>query len=415
VIKSQIHKQLQLYAKTAGFFTWTALVILSLLGCKQFTNESSQSDIQGIGGILDDAIPVIEKKTPSVLNRFADSIRNSVIRLRTDVPSISTRPNAVQLRQMTSKVYVTSLVDVGGIPRSQGAPMLKELVSDQRGACGGVSCARVLGVGPDEVDGLLDETYAAVLANEKLAREKPSIWKILAGSLKPITDSVSRLTTTFPKALEVIAKESPRPWPTNSVAPQPILSQKDLMARLTHEEQQSLTMYTYAGFDQVRLYENSTSAELKSAGWSSYDIKSASLFSQQMDRALRKLPVASGSLYRGIHGIKPKDVATFVWHWQEKIPLGLGPKNKPAVTSTSWDPQIAKNFVFHKWKPNYDDSYGILFEIRPGHMGVGIEQIAVHTFQREVLLPKDSKFMIEKVAPIEGESKILSITLRPIQ
>jgi hypothetical protein len=273
----------------------------------------------------------------------------------------------------------------------------------------------VLGVGPDEVDGLLDETYAAVLANEKMARENPSIWKILAGSLKPITDSVSRVTTTFPKALAVIAKESPRPWPTKSVAPQPILSQKDIMARLTHEEQQSLTMYTYAGFDQVRLYENSTTAELKKAGWSPYDIKAASVFSQQMDRALRKLPVVSGALYRGIHGIKPKDVATFVWHWQEKIPLGLGPKNKPAVTSTSWDPQIAKNFVFHKWKPNYDDTYGILFEIRPGHMGVGIEEIAVHTFQREVLLPKDSKFIIEKVAAIEGESKILTIILRPIQ
>lgn len=413
--KGQILKQLQVYTNTAGVFTWTILVILNVLGCKQLINDTSQSDTQGIGGVLEDAIPVIEKKTPSLLNKFADSIRNSVIRSRPAVPSNSTLQNSSQLRQLTSKVYINGLVDVGGIPRSQGAPMLKELVSDQRGNCGGVSCARVLGIGPDEVDGLLDETYAAVLANEKLAREKPSVWKILAGSLKPITDSLSRLTISFPKALELVAKESPRPWPTKSVAPHPILSQKDIMARLTHEEQQSLTMYTYAGFDQVRLYENSTSGELKTAGWSSYDIKAASLFSQQMDRALRKLPVASGTLYRGIHGIKPKDVATFVWHWQEKIPLGLGPKNKPAITSTSWDPQIAKTFVFHKWQPSYDDTYGILFEIRPGHTGVGIEQIAVHTFQREVLLPKDSRFMIEKVAPIKGESKILSITLRPIQ
>lgn len=245
-------------------------------------------------------------------------------------------------------------------------------------------------------------------------KKSSSVIKKWTTSIRKAVNGRPCLTLAVPQALATLAHESPAEWPTKAIAPQPILNQKQILAKLSNEEQQALTVYTYAGFEQVRLYENSTPAELKAKSWSAYEIHAASLFSQAIDRALRKLPVTEGVLYRGIHGISPEDVAIFVWHWQEKVPLGLGPKNKPAVTSASWDPHIAKNFVFHKWKPNQDDTYGILFEIRAGHRGVGIEQIAVHTVQREVLLLKDSRFTIERIAAIQGESKVLKIVLRPL-
>ena len=409
-----IYPQLQTHKGLVIRTAWALLTFTFILSCKEPTKEVSQSDTLGIGSAIADQIPAIEKKSASVLKKFATSIRDRVTVEHSGNSGVSGIPHASQLKQYTTRAYVDGLVQVGGLPRSQGAPLLKGLVSGLYGSCGGASCSRVLGVKSDEVDNVLDSAYAAVLANEKLAKDKPSVWKMLVGSLKPLSSSVSRLTISVPKALAMVASESPRAWPTKVVSPQPILSQKQIMAKLSSEEQEALTMYTYVGFEQIRQYENSTSAELKAQGWSAFEIKSATLFSQTMDRALRKLPVTDGVLYRGIRSVEPKVIANFVWHWQEKVPLGLGPKNKPAVTSTSWDPQIAKSFVFHKWRPNQDDTYGILFEIRQGHKGVGIEQIAVHTFQREVLLPKDSHFMIERIAPIEGESKVLSVILRPL-
>jgi len=74
--------------------------------------------------------------------------------------------------------------------------------------------------------------------------------------------------------------------------------------------------------------------------------------------------------------LDPEDVARLVMLWEQKKPLRLGPSNKPAITSASWDPEVAQLFLRWQWNPAKDNRYGIIFSISGDHGGVAIENIS---------------------------------------
>jgi len=211
-------------------------------------------------------------------------------------------------------------------------------------------------------------------------------------------------------AMARIAEEKPRAWPGEKPRPSLILSSDEIMKRLTKEEQEAITMYSIVGFDQVRLFEVSGKKELRAAGWSESEIKATESWSLVINRAISKLPVVEEPVFRGMRSVEPGQVARLVDHWHRRKPLGLGLKNKPAVTSASWDPAVAQNFMRAK-----DSLYSIFFEIQKGHGGVGIQEIALHPRQHEVLLPKERWFLIEHMAPVQDQTKMLYVLLKPIE
>ena len=184
---------------------------------------------------------------------------------------------------------------------------------------------------------------------------------------------------------------------------------------LTSEELHALKEYTWVGFDQVRLFENNTTEELLSSGWSAKKIELMAQKSRDINSAIHKIPPIQWVVYRGIRQVDPEDVARLVNLWEQKRPMGLGPNNTPAITSTSWNPDVAQSFLRYNWNPAKDKRYGIIFSISGKHGGVGIENISVKPRQREILIPQSTRFTIERIAPVAGEERMLTISLKAIE
>jgi hypothetical protein len=388
----------------------TAIVLLATLilgSCRHepYTSDSSTS------GVVDDLLRAITpppSKGREILERFATTLKHGA---PGKASTISKGPAATG-RKALQKAYIHGAAEVGGLRRSQGEAILHDLLAENSTACAGASCARVFDVKPADVDEFLDDAYHTVMTSRSLAESNRSLWTVLISSLKKEDKFPILPAEQVSKAIARIKREAPSHWPAMRIRPNPILSEEEIAKRLSDDELSALKEYTYAGFDQVRLFENSSREALLDAGWTGKKIDTIAKKSSLISSAIAKLPPITWSVYRGIRKVEAEDVARLVMLWEQKKPMGLGPSNKPAVTSTSWNPEVAQLFLRWQWNPAKDDRYGIIFSIGGNHGGVAIEHISHLPRQREILIPQSTRFVIERIAPVEGEERMLVVTLK---
>lgn len=389
-------------------FWLVIFVSLGLPSCSQnrFHRDSMPT---GKNSLVD---PLMEPPQPASSETLGRVFQNLGQQLRKAVAC--GRPAAMDTshrKEVTRGLFLKQIRDVQGIPRSQAEVLLMTLAADKTGQCGELHCATVMGVTPHDVPAFLDETHAKLARDTELAKPKN---KALHDTL---LSSLARFHKTNPRldpaaAVSHIAAQQAIPWPKAAWKPEPLLSAKDIMKILPHSDRMAITNFTISGFGDIRLFQNSTNRELLAQGWTGQEIKQAAAVSKAIDNAIELLPRHMSPVYRGINKITPEQVAYLVWCWKQQVPIGLGPKNLPAVASTSWDPHMAKDFIRSKWNPAWDQNYGIVLVIKGNHGGASIENISYIERQREVLLPSWVSFDIEKISPVIDEERMLVIELR---
>ena len=89
------------------------------------------------------------------------------------------------------------IIDIEGIPRGQIKPTLTSLVAPHSRACDGVSCSRVFGLEPKDVDSYLDESLEIAAKDDVLAQKNNE------GSRRLILSSLTREDNSpYSKSLE---------------------------------------------------------------------------------------------------------------------------------------------------------------------------------------------------------------------
>ena len=156
---------------------------LAMMSCKVTQQADSGSETAGIGAEIGKALgksplPKIPHRTAVELDFFGGLIKKGVTVSHGGTPSS---------RSIFSAVLTDSIVKIKGIPLSQLSLVLKKFFNSS--ACAGVSCSRLMGVEPDEVDRfLLDEflktaTHPAS-RNPELGEKVATILASLGGSME---------------------------------------------------------------------------------------------------------------------------------------------------------------------------------------------------------------------------------------
>jgi hypothetical protein len=106
-------------------------------------------------------------------------------------------------RIRTKKIVIEQIIAENGIPRHQQVDILREIVDPENTACGGASCQRVLGFGPDDVEEILDDTLGDVKNSPTLSKPEHAAKKeILLASLTPTENPSPRRDWGFsPRAI----------------------------------------------------------------------------------------------------------------------------------------------------------------------------------------------------------------------
>jgi hypothetical protein len=80
--------------------------------------------------------------------------------------------------------------------------------------------------------------------------------------------------------------------------------------------------------------------------------------------------------------------------------IGLGAIDRPALTSTTWDPAVASKFAGPSLLQKFfsPDTYSVLMIIEQSR-GLPIEDISIFKEEKEVILPRDALYKIDSMAP----------------
>jgi hypothetical protein len=155
------------------------IAFFSFSACRSSTHRGiPESQNLGVISKIDDLIQVPKAKSSVELKAVA---RGLTTRTASKVKFTTSKSIKPQFKAS----LLGEIRDVGGIPRHQQKEMLETLLDPQSEACGGASCARILGIKQDEVDAFLDETYEDVKKSKALLKpELNSTRLLLLGSLK---------------------------------------------------------------------------------------------------------------------------------------------------------------------------------------------------------------------------------------
>lgn len=117
-----------------------------------------------------------------------------------------TTSKSQEVRQALRSTLCRSLLDVGGVPRSQMGPLLRDLTAPSSRACDNESCARIFGINDDQVNDFLDSSFEDVQRSPTLARPENAHQKeILLGSLAPTPPNRRTLGGTTPEIDAVLS------------------------------------------------------------------------------------------------------------------------------------------------------------------------------------------------------------------
>ena len=126
------------------------------------TPSPSQSNLDGTAAnIMGELLPKPAVKPQALIKEFMDALlRLSGDALKAGVGEVS--------RVSLQKEMISGILKYEGMPRQQLADMLRDLVNDGAGRCGGASCAKVFGLNDIQIEDFIDKTYEAVRVDAKL-------------------------------------------------------------------------------------------------------------------------------------------------------------------------------------------------------------------------------------------------------
>jgi hypothetical protein len=390
----------------------TAAVLSLLFGCG---SSERRHDSSQLSGWKDTAATIFSLPLPreaSVVRDFSRSIVKESLPRGTGPLTSNASGDA---RDLVQKAYLHAISDVGGIPREQGETVLKDLVSENSRACAGVSCSKIFGLGEEDVEGFFDFSLLIVGANAQLAKpEKHAQRATLIGSLLPKGAVTARPQSTK-DLISRIYLQSPLPYPVGARTPDVLVTKPVSRNENGKQFNRLVAEFTNFSFEKIRRVETTPRDQLIASGMSSAEINSWHTKATMINNGLKKLPRVHQTVYRGVRDVQREHVARFVALWLDRKPLALGPNDLPALTSTSWRPEVASLFLIDRnLRSKRKNLFDILFVI-DDHQGVGIENLSVLRGEAEVLLPTNSWFMIENIIPVENENATIIIKLKGVK
>lgn len=388
-----------------------AVALLLALSSACFEEKpDSTSNIEGYSGAVASRLA----SPPGLSSARVARVGQSIAQVgRKSLISAVARPGGAHPgRQALQDGYLRAALAEQGIPRAQGLEIVRKVVTGDHGLCDGSSCARVFGVEPPDVEGLFDQALVEVAASERLAKEKSQGKRsLLLASLategtlagRPdirVKDQVARLFLGTALLLPHTG-EKPRIEVTHNLAAE-VVGEDFLHA---------IEGYTGANFTTIREVESFTDEELIRKGWFPEPIALWRQQSNAIHRGFGKLPAYQGTVFRGMHRIKSEQILGWMLAMDRKEAIGFGVDNRPALTSATWDPLKAKKFAAKfRWNANQFSVFMIIEQTR----GLSIEQISDIKGEKEILLPRDGRYLIQAMAPVIGHSGFLMIKLKEV-
>jgi hypothetical protein len=172
--------------------------------------------------------------------------------MRTGVEgTISTDP-----KELISAVYLKKLLEVGGLPRTQGVAIFRLLLAPDRALCGGVNCAKLLQIKQNDVEPFFDSLLEAIenspaLKSPQRAHDRTILRRSFA---KPEPGEL----------IKEIGKEAKVNVP--EFAPKPlkkILSREALTSKIKQQSLRAIQAYTEDDSGAVRMIEAYSAQELE--------------------------------------------------------------------------------------------------------------------------------------------------------
>ena len=167
---------------------WNMVLLVSVaitLSCGVSRETQQASETQGSFRGIEQFIILPKPKTAEILRNVKTLLGKQMAKLGITQPI---NANQATLGRAFNAAYLEAVHAAGGIPRSQGEAIVKELVSPESQACGGTSCARVLGVNHNDVYEYFNGMFTAAGSSKTLAEpENANARRVILGSLVPET------------------------------------------------------------------------------------------------------------------------------------------------------------------------------------------------------------------------------------
>jgi hypothetical protein len=292
-----------------------------------------------------------------------------------------------------------ALPETGGLPRSQLEPILETLVAPASKACDGVSCSRLFGMTQKEINDFLNETYDLVAKDQNLLKsDKKALREFLLSCLTKEDPSAQLpLEKRLAQLPKVAIPAYNRPQGSQKIPLDLILKREDV---------DIIKAYTNYNYRHVRMIQTTPIEKIRSFGFDQSVIEKFQTEARQIDKALLDAPKMPGTVYRGMGGVPREDIERLFSLKDQRSIVVLGQNNLPAITSASWNPNIALHFI-----NNYPtDKYNILYAIKQ-RRGATIESISKFPGEEEVLLGSSSIFQISAIGSIDPSNRLIFVEL----
>jgi hypothetical protein len=311
---------------------------------------------------------------------------------------------------LLGEIYVKSLIEVEGVPRSQGKEVISEVLSNSGQHCAGVGCEKVFDLREDQVDTFLDDLLVKTKAEPRLQlKDNLPVRDMLIGSLKDDQASASIRRSSQELVADLYLGKLVS-WPNKPVPSIDSLGETEIKRLIGEESFQAIKGYTGINFDILRDVESYPDSELIKKGMRREQIDLWRQTSNQIDVALKKLPPHMDPVYRGINDVPVERIGNWIKSWESGTPIGLGREDHPALASASRDSEVAKHYVNPWANARFGSNYGVIMVLER-HRGINIESISKIKEEKEVLIPRDVKFVINSIAPIEGETRVILLKM----
>ena len=317
-------------------------------------------------------------------------------------------------RKVLKAGYIKAVSEAEGIPRAQGEDILRKVMSDDYGSCGGVSCAQIYGVDPLEVPKFFDEVFLEVAASQALSKTEQKGQRNLLFSSFAKEEALSASSNPHPEdEVARIFMQDADEIPSAKAPPAFQIQYQLASDKVGDDFIRAIEGYTDTHADTLRVVESYSDQVLQGKGWQLGPIAHWRQESDLIYRGFSALPVYQGTVFRGISRLKPSTIARWKQRMERREPMGLGLDENPALTSATWDPVVAQRFA-STWHPFFKtDAYSVFMVIEQNR-GLAIEKISYIPGEKEVLLPRNGMYMIEKMAPIQGYRGVILMKLREV-
>lgn len=367
-----------------------------LLSCKQIRSEPNSN----VNGIVSSHAVIVKPRLADDLAKIAVNIGQSIQKIHVS-SSIKTESQK-DIKEQLRAIYLQTLLDSGGLPRAQGVAIFRVILAPDQNLCAGVPCSHILGMAQEDVEPFFDGLA-------KIVDSSP----LLKGKSKEYERNILRLSLARPTPTELIgntSKSERLSVPKAVSRPDAdILSRERLFSELKPETFRAIKGYTEDDFKDLRFIEAHTDKELMRRGYGKSYIDSMRSQINEIRVAFSNagIPRVKTPVYRGMHEVSAVDLSHYIYHSQTGEPIGLGPEHRGAMTSASWDPNVADQFLGHS---RFTMKYNVIFEIK-NHGGISIENISIAPFEREVLIPGDRKFTVSGVHLSKERSNLYIVHL----